>query len=112
MEFIGDKLDLRQFGGSKGVSTVHYLIEFISSVLYNWDLQESHAVIGTLVDFSKAFNRINHNLIITRLADLGVPGWLLKIVIGFLSNRKLQVKFNGAISKTVHAMPPHIAVKM
>ena len=74
--YIGDKIDLKQFGGKKGVSTTHYLVEFLNFILYNLDLQERHAVLSTFVDFSKAFNKINHNLIVTKLADLKVPGWL------------------------------------
>ena len=53
---------------------------------------------ASTVDFSKAFNRLNHNLLIEKLADMGVPGWLLKIVIGFLTNRHLRVKYKGTQS--------------
>ena len=35
---------------------------------------------------------------------MGVPKWLLKIVMGFLSERKLQVSFKGAIS-AIKLMP-------
>ena len=98
MEFVGDKIDQRQFGGKKRVSTTHYLVEFVSFILYNWDLQENHAVLATLLDFSKAFNRINHNLIISRLAELSVPKWLLLVVMSFLKNWKLQVKFKEKLS--------------
>ena len=83
----------------KGISTTHYLIEFLSFVLYNWDLDQSHAVLATLLDFSKAFNKISHNIIITRLADLLVPKWLLKVLMGFLKDRKLHVKYKGKFSK-------------
>ena len=48
-----------------------------------------------MVYFSKAFNRQNHNILITKLSDMGVPGWLLKLVIAFLTNRKMSVKFKG-----------------
>ena len=48
-----------------------------------------------MVDFSKAFNRQNHNLLITKLSDMGVPPWLLRIVIAFLSDRKMLVKYKG-----------------
>ena len=48
-----------------------------------------------MADFSKAFNRQNHNILITKLSDMGVPGWLLKLVIAFLTNRKMSVKFKG-----------------
>ena len=45
--------------------------------------------------FQKAFNRINHNLIITKLSDMGVPGWLLRIVVAFLKDRKMLVRYKG-----------------
>ena len=48
-----------------------------------------------MVDFSKAFNRQNHNILVTKLSDMGVPGWLLKLVIAFLKNREMLVKFKG-----------------
>ena len=51
-----------------------------------------------MVDFSKAFNRQNHNLLVTKLSDMGVPGWLLKIVIAFLSDRRMQVRYKGKVS--------------
>ena len=38
-----------------------------------------YAVLALMADFSKAFNRQNHNLLITILIDMGVPGWLLEI---------------------------------
>ena len=34
----------------------------------------------------------------TLLSDLGVPGWLLQIVVGFLENRVLQVGYKNEIS--------------
>ena len=51
-----------------------------------------------MIDFSKAFNRQNHNLLITKLSDMGVPGWLLRIVIAFLKDRKMQVNYKGKLS--------------
>ena len=57
-----------------------------------------------MVDFSKAFNRQNHNTLITKLSDLGVPGWLLKIVMAFLQNRKMQVRYKGKTSE-IKSMP-------
>ena len=62
------------------------------------DLNERQGVLGVMIDFSKAFNRIDHNIIVTKLAEMGVPNWLLRILMGFLSNRKLQVKYRGGKS--------------
>ena len=37
LEIIGGKMDFRQYGGTKGSSVSHYLIEFINFILYNQD---------------------------------------------------------------------------
>ena len=37
LEFIGEKMDFRQYGGTKGNSICHYLIEFINYILYQQD---------------------------------------------------------------------------
>ena len=41
MEHIGDKIDQKQFRAMKKVSMTHYLIEFVSFILYNWDFKEN-----------------------------------------------------------------------
>ena len=51
-----------------------------------------------MIDFAKAFNRINHNTVITILSRMGVPGWLLRIVMGFLTERELIVRYKGRTS--------------
>ena len=98
LEFIGDLIDFRQYGGMKGNSITHYLIEFVNFILANQDSRSPTAILACMVDFSKAFNRQNHNILITKLSDLGVPGWLLKIVMAFLTNRSMIVRYRGARS--------------
>ena len=93
--FVGDKLDWGQYGGMKGSSLSHYLIDFVNFILFNQDLKVPNAVLAVLIDFSKAFNRINHNVVITTLSEMGVPGWLLRIVMGFLSNREMVLRYKG-----------------
>ena len=51
-----------------------------------------------MVVFSKAFKRQNHNVLITKLSDMGVPAWLLRIVMAFLTNRNMVVNNKGAKS--------------
>ena len=97
--FVGDKLDWGQFGGIKGSSSSHYLIDMITYILYNQDLKEPRAVVAAMVDFEKAFNKQNHHKLISKLSDMGVPGWLLEIVIGFLKDRTLVVSYRGEKSE-------------
>ena len=98
LETIGDKMDFRQYGGTKGNSISHYLIEFLNFILHQQE-NESTAVLACLVDFSKAFNRQDHSILVTKLSDMGVPGWLLRLVVAFLQNRKMKVKYRGKYSK-------------
>ena len=100
MTFIGHKLDPKQFGGLKGNSISHYMIKLINYILYNQDYNLPIAVLICAIDFSKAFNRINHNIVITKLSDMGVPGWLLHIVMGFLKDRVMVVRYKGHTSET------------
>ena len=102
MSYLEDKLDFRQYGGLKGNSITHYIIEFINFILSCQDSNDQTAILACLVDFSKAFNRQNHNLLITKLSDMGVPAWLLKIVIAFLSNRRMLVRYKGSQSGVRH----------
>ena len=64
--YIGDKLDTRQFGGLKGNSISHYMIELINFILFNQDYNLPIAILACAIDFSKAFNRQNHNILIRK----------------------------------------------
>ena len=64
-----------QFGGLPGCSVDHYLIlmlDFINRQLDNNQRQPT-AVFAAFVDFSKAFNRMDHNTLVTILSDLNIP---------------------------------------
>ena len=95
MDYLKDILDFRQYGGSKGNSITHYLIELINFILAKQDTYDQTAILACMVDFQKAFNRQNHNVLMTKLSDMGVPGWLLKIVMAFLTGRQMLVRYKG-----------------
>ena len=88
-----------QFRGMAGHSIAHYLVEISTAIMYNFDLKTPHGSIGLIIDYSKGFNMICHNRVITLLADMNVPGWLLRIIGGYLTNRKLRVRFKGIVTE-------------
>ena len=51
----GHKIDLTQYGGLKGQSTSHYLIDLVNFVLYNQDLKNSHSILAAMYDFLQSF---------------------------------------------------------
>ena len=82
----------------KGFSITHYLIKLLHFVHVTLDLRKPHAVLSALIDLSKAFNRVDHTLVIQDLYDMHTPSWLLKIVISYLSDRSMYLSHNGAQS--------------
>ena len=94
LPYIKPRFDPGQFGGLKGGSIVQYLVVFFHFILSNLD-KPNKSIIAAMIDFSKGFNRLNHNKIITRLSDWGVPGWLLKILTSYLSNRSMILRYKN-----------------
>ena len=82
LERIKHYIDPDQFG-IKGKSTTHYLIKFLHFIQESLDNIEPTAVIAGFVDLSKAFNRVDHNMVIEDLYDMHCPPWLLRIVFSF-----------------------------
>ena len=48
-----------------------------------------------MIDLEKAFNRVSHQLVIEDLADMHVPGWLLLILVSYLTNRSMFMRYKG-----------------
>ena len=94
---IGDKIDARQFGCLKGTSTTYCLLDMIETWLSFLDGHSRHLRICFL-DFAKAFDRIGHNVAVTKLLELGVRRSLIPWIISFLTDRRHRVKLPEFIS--------------
>ena len=100
MEYVGHQLDPDQFGGVGGNSISHYMIELTNFILYNQDLKNPQAIIAAFLDFRQGFNRCQHSIFIDILAnEYSVPGWLLRILVGYLTGRLLKVRYKGEIGE-------------
>ena len=56
------------------------------------------------IDFSAAFERVNHQGILYKLCSVGSGGSGLSILIQFLSNRSQQVMVDGCLNKLVYVI--------
>ena len=81
-----------QFGFRKKHSTTHALLNFIEKVAHALD-HSSH-LIGLFLDFSKAFDTINHEILLYKLSHYGVRGKALEWFRSYLLNRKQYVSLN------------------
>ena len=96
--FIDPFIDPGQCGGLKGSSITHYLVKLLHFTHSYLDLREPHAVLLALIDLEKAFNRVSHQLVIEDLAAMQVPGWLLLILVSYLTGRRMHMRYKGATS--------------
>ena len=55
LKYVSGQLDNFQYGGRKGTSINHYLIDLITFILYNQDLPETRAVLATMIRLLKSF---------------------------------------------------------
>jgi hypothetical protein len=55
-----------------------------------------------MIDFSKALDRVNLEVLLTKLSKLPLPDCILNWFISFLSNRSHATKCLGNVSSTLH----------
>ena len=99
LPIVAPFLDPCQYG-LKGASISHYLIKLLKFIHEYLDLKDPYAVVIALVDLSKAFNRVSHQLVIEDLYDMHVPPWLLLILCSYLTERSMILTYNGASSSS------------
>ena len=69
------------------------MIDFILSATD--DPNNPTAVVNLLADWSKAFNKCNHNIIMRILTVMKEPKWLLRQLMSYLEERKMILRFRG-----------------
>ena len=87
--------DRAQYGNQKKMSLQHYLVKMMHKILTSIDqnsINQSMAVILTMVDWKQAFDRQSHVQGIQSFIDNGVRPSMIPILISFFKNRRMQVK--------------------
>ena len=98
LHYVRKYIDPNQFAVS-GSSCSHALIKMIDFILHATDdPSQPTAVVNLLADWSKAFNKCNHNIIMRILIAMKVPTWLLRLLMSYLEKRKMILRFRGCVS--------------
>ena len=94
---IAPFIDPQQFGNIKASSTTHCLVSLLDYI-YKCLEQRKTAVALTFVDFTKAFDLVNHTVIIEKAIKLGMRESLVAWLADFLNNRQQRVRFRLSTS--------------
>ena len=88
-----------QFGFQPGKSTfqpILNIVNFISAAL-----NDNKIAVATFLDFRKAFDVVNHDILLLKLNKIGVKNVNLKWFKSYLSNRKQFVMVNNVLSDLI-----------
>ena len=98
---IEENINCHQFGGMGGSSTTDALVEMIHRWSEATDKLD-HYVRVALLDFSKAFDLINHNTLLLKLKQYDLPPHIRRWIATFLLDRTQQVKIGNNFSPPGH----------
>ena len=92
-------LSSKQSGFRPGDSTVNQLISITNEIPVAFDQYPTWETWAVFSDISKAFDKVWHEGLISKLKSNGIQGKLLNLIISFLSNRQQRVVLNGKSSE-------------
>ena len=87
-----------QFGGVKGCSTTHMVVELLQEICENAEDYRSATVICA-IDYSKAFNRMSFQHCLDALRKKNASTPVINLVATFLSNRTMTVRVGSSWSE-------------
>ena len=98
--FLGKNNSLHelQYGFRAGRSCEHALLTAQNSLLHS--LNKNKISLLLLIDFSKAFDMVDHNILLYKLQHYGIRGKTLKWLKSYLHERKQYVSINGTNSSS------------
>ena len=89
-------LYLNQYGFRENRSTSMAILTFVEKIKESLD--NCNFSIGLFLDFSKAFDMIDHDILLEKLNIFGIRGLCLSWIKSYLTNRKERVVISGKSS--------------
>ena len=94
-----DILSRNQYGFRKNYYTAHAFIQLYDKI--SNALDNKRVTLGLFIDLSKAFDTVNHAILLDKLEHYGVRGIALQWFESYLSCRKQFVQYNGYNSSSL-----------
>ena len=73
------------------------LISLVDQITHN--IEQNLYTMVMLLDFKKAFDSVDHLILLNKLNHYGIRGQALNLIKNYLMNRRQQVVYNGVISQ-------------
>lgn len=99
---LNNILDPLQFGFKPKNSTIHAITKLTQDILIG--LENKDTTLAVFCDLSKAFDTLDHSILLNKLYKYGVRGITLNLFESYLNNRSMYVANNNE-SSTIHIIP-------
>ena len=99
-------LDPNQFGFQKNSSTITAISEITDDIYES--IEKKQPTIAAFIDFQKAFDKLNHNILLKKLKFFGFTDSAIKFFKNYLSDRKQITLVNNVKSNSLpitHGVP-------
>ena len=94
--FVAERLSRYQFGFIRKRSCQVQLLLYLHDIVKALDTNDQ--VFAVYLDFSKAFDKVPHHILLQKLRNFGIGGEFLLLLASYLTDRKQCVKIDGRYS--------------
>ena len=95
-DHVADYISNCQFGFTKGRSSQQQLLIMLDTIYTNFDNKIYSDV--AYLDLKKAFDSVDHNILLSKLQSMGITGQLLAWLEAYLADRQQLVSIHGEFS--------------
>lgn len=99
-ELINSQIAPQQHGFRNGKSTITNLAEYVNYLSTN--MPNGGQIDSIYTDFAKAFDKINHIILVNKLINFPINNCIKSWILSFLTHRKQIVCLNGNKSKPIY----------
>ena len=87
-----------QYGFRNKHSTQHAILDIVNTIHSNMDNRKYSC--GIFIDLKKAFDTVNHEILLTKLEHYGIRGVINSWFRSYLSDRRQSIEIDKCISET------------
>ena len=99
---IQELMNKNQHGFRSGRSCLSQLLVYYDSILSM--REEGHKVHSIYLDFAKAFDKVDHSILLKKVEGLGIKGKILAWIRTFLTTRSQKVRVGDSLSEAVKVL--------